>query len=52
MWKTIKTEELVNDYHVVVKKNLVELPDGSIIEGFYTLTIPDAAMIAAITLDG
>ena len=52
MWKTINTEELVNDYHVVVKKNLVELPDGSFIKDFYTLTIPDAAMIAAITLDG
>lgn len=49
MWKTLKTETLVNDYHVVVKKNKVKLPDGAIIDDFYTLTIPDASMVAAIT---
>lgn len=51
-WKTIHTETLVNDYHVSVKKNQVELPDGAVIDDFYTVTIPDAAMIAALTEDG
>lgn len=50
-WKTIKTETLVDDYHVRVKKNSVELPDGAVIDDFYTVTIPDAAMVAAITTD-
>ena len=51
-WKTIKTEILVDEYHVSVKKNAVELPDGATIPDFYTVTIPDAAMVAAITTDG
>lgn len=51
-WKTIKSETLLSDYHVVVKKNVVELPDGAVIDDFYTVTIPDAAMVAAITTDG
>ena len=51
-WKTIKTEVIVNDYHATVKKNTVQLPDGVIIEDFYTITIPDAAMVVAITEDG
>lgn len=51
-WKTIKTETLLSDYHVSVKKNAVELPDAAVIDYFYTVTIPDAAMVAAITPDG
>lgn len=50
-WKTIGTETLVEDYHVSVKKNKVELPDGAVIDDFYTVTIPDAAMVAAVTED-
>lgn len=52
MWKTIKSEELLHDYHVSVHKNKVQLPDGVVIDDFYTVTIPDAAMVAAITVDG
>ena len=52
MWKTISTETILSDYHATVKKNKVELPDGAVIEDFYTLTIPDAAMVCAITSDG
>ena len=51
MWKTISTQTLIADYHATVKKNKVQLPDGAIIEDFYTITIPDAAMVAAITKD-
>ena len=52
MWKTISTETILSDYHATVKRNKVELPDGAVIEDFYTLTIPDAAMVCAITEDG
>ena len=52
MWKTIKSEELLHDYHVSVHKNKVQLPDGAVINDFYTVTIPDAAMVAAITPEG
>ena len=51
-WRTINTETLVDDYHVSVKKNKVELPSGAVIDDFYTVTIPDAAMVAALTEDG
>ena len=51
-WDTIESQTLVDDYHVRVKKNRVQLPDGAVIDDFYTVTIPDAAMVAAITDDG
>ena len=52
MWKTIKSETVIEDYHVTVKKNEVQLSDGAVIDDFYTVTIPDAAMVAAITPEG
>lgn len=51
-WKTASSVLLVDDYHVKVRKNRVELPSGNIIDDFYTVTIPDAAMTAAVTSDG
>lgn len=51
-WKTIASQTLLHDYHATVKKNTVQLPDGAVIRDFYTITIPDAAMVAAITEDG
>lgn len=51
-WKTIKSETLLCDYHVAVKKDCVQLQDGVVIDDFYTVSIPDAAMIAAVTPDG
>ena len=51
-WKTLDIEMIVDDYHVSVRKNKVELPDGAVIDDFFTVKIPDAAMIAAITEDG
>lgn len=51
-WKTIKTEKIIDDYHVNIHKNKGELPDGAVIDDFYTVTIPDAAMVAAITDGG
>ena len=51
-WKTIDTQMMVNDYHVRVKKNKVQLPDGAEIDDFYTVTIPDAAMVCAVTAEG
>ncbi len=51
MWKTIKSEKLIDDYHLTVQKDTVILPDGVVIDDFYTVTIPDAAMICALTSD-
>ena len=51
-WQTIESEFLLDDYHATVKKNKVQLPDGAVIDDFYTITIPDAAMVVAITEDG
>ena len=52
MWKTIKSEKLIDDYHLIVFKDSVRLPDGLQIDDFYTVTIPDAAMVCALTVDG
>ena len=51
-WKTISSDVLVNDFHVTVKRDKVQLPNGAVIDDFYTVTIPDAAIVAAITEDG
>lgn len=39
------------NYYVTVNKNKVQLPDGAVIDDFYTVSIPDASMVAAITKD-
>ena len=49
MWKTLESNTLVDTYHVSVKKDKVQLPDGAVIDDFYTVTIPDAAMVCALT---
>ena len=51
-WKTIESQTLIDDYHVRVRKDKVQLPDGAVIDDFYTVTIPDAAMVAAVTAEG
>ncbi len=51
-WKTLKSEVLINSFHVSVEKNKVQLPDGAVIDDFYRIIIPDAAIVAAITSRG
>ncbi len=51
IWKKLNTEIIIQNRHVAVKRNEVELPNGSIIPNFYTVTIPDAAAVVAITTD-
>lgn len=51
-WKRLESATLIDDYHVKVNQDKVQLPDGAVIDDFYTVTIPDAAMVAAITPDG
>ena len=48
-WKTITSETLVSGRFCTVKKNEVELPDGTRIDDFYTVTISDSAMVCALT---
>ena len=35
MWRTIKSDTVIEDYHVTVKKNAVQLPDGALINDFW-----------------
>lgn len=50
-WKTIKTEEMLTAPYVTVRKDKVQLPDGAVIDDFYTVRIQDAALIVALTPD-
>ena len=50
--RTLESDILIDAFHVSVRKDMVELPDGSVIEDFYTVKIPDAAMICALTDEG
>lgn len=47
-WKTIRTEKLIDTYWVKVCKDAVELPNGQLIDDFYSITINDAAAIVAL----
>ena len=50
-WKIIDFTTVLATPFVKVTKNEVELPDGGKIDDFYTVTIPDAALIVAVTPD-
>lgn len=51
MWKLIKREKLIDNRWLSVKKDKVEIPNGMVIDDFYSVTIPDAAAIIAIDED-
>ena len=51
MWKVNNTEKLIENRWLTVRKESVDLPNGESIEDFYSVTIPDAAAIVAITDD-
>ena len=50
-WEKINTETIIQNQYVSVNRNEVKLPNGSIIQDFYTVTIPDAAAVVAVTTD-
>jgi 8-oxo-dGTP pyrophosphatase MutT (NUDIX family) len=51
-WQTIESESILSTYHVSINKDKVQLLDGAVIDDFYTVTIPDAALVVALTNDG
>lgn len=51
-WKLLDTEYLVNAPWLKVAKEKCELPNGKIIDDFYTLWQPDWVLILARTVDG
>lgn len=51
MWKVRKSEKLIDNRWLSVQKNSVEISNGMCIDDFYTVTIPDAAAIVALTKD-
>ena len=52
MWKTIESTPVVVNPYVNVEKNTVQLPDGETIDDFYTVTVPEASAVVALTEDG
>lgn len=52
MWQTLKTETVFDSRFVKLNKDKVRLPNSKIIDDFYTVTIPNAAMVCALTSDG
>ncbi len=48
-WKTIESKIMINELYVTVKKNKVLLPDGTVIDDFYTVKIQDAALVVALS---
>lgn len=49
-WRNLK-KTIIQSRFVTVNKNEAELPDSSIISDFYTVTIPAAAAVVAVTTD-
>ena len=52
MWETLNSVTLLESNYVTVKKDRVQLPDGVVIDDFYTVKIQDAALVVAMTSDG
>ncbi|HAP8889743.1 TPA: NUDIX hydrolase [Enterococcus faecium] len=52
MRKVEKTERLIENRWLTVIKEKVNIPNGLIIDDFYTVTIPDAAAIVALDTEG
>lgn len=52
MWQTLTSETVFKSRFVKVHKDKVRLPDSKIIDDFYRVTIPNGAMICALTDDG
>lgn len=50
-WKTLESITELKAPYVTVKKDKVQLPDGAVIDDFYTVKIQDAALIVALTAD-
>ena len=50
-WKTLQSDEVFTSPFVTVHRDKVELPDGVLINDFYTVTVSDAAMIVVLTDD-
>ena len=51
-WKTRKSEKLIDNHWVKVRRDAVELPNGQSIDDFYAITINDAAAIVALDGEG
>ena len=51
-WKTRKSEKLIDNHWVKVRRDEVELPNGQSIDDFYAITINDAAAIVALDGEG
>ncbi len=51
-WKLLNTEYLVNAPWLKVAKETCELPNGKVIDDFYTLWQPDWVLILARTIEG
>ena len=52
MWRTIESKTIVSNRFLNVTRDEVELPDGMRIDDYYTVAIPEAAAIVAVTEDG
>mgnify|MGYP002796619514 FL=1 len=51
-WKTRKSEKLIDNHWVKVRRDAVELPNGQSIDDFYAITLNDAAAIVALDDEG
>lgn len=49
--KTLDSVTKIENEYVTVKKNKVQLPNGEVIDDFYTVKIQDASLIVALTKD-
>ena len=50
-WKVKSSEKLLDNRWISVNKDSVDIPNGTHIDDFYTVTIPNAAAVVAITPD-
>ncbi len=51
VWKELKTEHLIRDEWIDLRRSVYEMPDGRVFEPWYTYTRRDYAVIVAMTED-
>lgn len=52
MWRVIQTKEVFHSPYLEVNKDMVELPNGKVIDDFFTVSCRDAAAVVALTDNG
>lgn len=50
-WKVLRSKQMVSSPHFTLRADIIELPNGTIIDDYTVLEVPDGVVVVAITKD-